>query len=694
MFWKPGTAAPGLEFDKNPVDGEEQPIIFNKYQKLSINQQRARLPIFKYKTSFLYLLENYPVIVIVGSTGCGKSTQLPQYLDEAGWTVGGRMVGCTQPRRVAATSLAQRVAEEMGTVAGMEVGYAIRFTDCTDPFLTRIKYMTDGMLLREMMIDPLLTRYSVIILDEAHERSLHTDVLLGLLKKVQKKRPDLRLVIASATIDAQEFKDFFNGRNTINKDLPESVSIMSIEGRQFDVEILYYHEPVSNYATSAVETAWDIHCMEAEGNILIFLTGQEEIDYVAELLQEKFGVEKGRKKNIKNMHILTLYSALPMEKQMQVFQKAGANTRKVIISTNIAETSVTIDDIVFVIDCGFTKIRTYNANTDTESLVVVPVSQSSANQRAGRAGRLKNGKCYRLYTEDAFYGLKVKNIPEMQRSSLSSVILQLKTMGIENVLQFDFMSSPPASSMIRALEQLYALGALDDNANLTSPLGTNMADIPLAPSLAKMLLASDEYECSEEILSIAAMLSLQSIFINNKALKERRVFFQVHEGDQLTLLSIYNGYINSKLDGKTWCHSNQINYKAMLRATDIRNQLIKYLKKSGIQQLKSAKGQTERIQKAILAGFFMNAAQLQQDGTYKTLRSSYKLSIHPSSVLFKEIPPPWIVFHEVIQTNKEYMKDCTMIESKWLTEVAPHFYDLKQTKLNQIAYDPTTDFNF
>eukprot|EP01126_Amoeba_proteus_P055072 TRINITY_DN6810_c0_g1_i5.p1 TRINITY_DN6810_c0_g1~~TRINITY_DN6810_c0_g1_i5.p1 ORF type:complete len:531 (+),score=94.48 TRINITY_DN6810_c0_g1_i5:246-1838(+) len=487
----------------------------------------------KLELHLLYLLENYSTIVIVGSTGCGKSTQIPQYLDEAGWTKGGRLVACTQPRRVAATSVAERVAMEMGTSVGLQVGYSIRFADRTDPVLTRIKYLTDGMLVREMLLDPLLTRYSVIMIDEAHERSLYTDILLGLLKKVQRKRKDLRVIISSATVDALEFKEFFNTKNEINTTLKDSVALMSVDGRQFPVQVFYLSEPSPNYATTMVETIWEIHNSEPEGDILAFLTGQDEIDDVALLLKEKHIQSHSQKLDLL---VLTMYSGLPMDKQLEVFRKTPLHTRKVVIATNIAETSITIDGIVYVIDCGFVKIRAYNPKTDTESLVVVPISQASANQRSGRAGRVKAGKTFRLYTEKAFHEiLKPKTVPEMQRSNLSTVILQLKAMGIDNILNFDFMSPPPSSSIIRALELLYALGALDDDAKLTPTLGVIMAEFPLPPTLIKMLIASAKYECSSEALSIAAMLSVQNIFTSSKMSKRKK--FQVFEGDHITLLN-------------------------------------------------------------------------------------------------------------------------------------------------------------
>jgi ATP-dependent RNA helicase DDX35 len=526
-FWKPGTIAPGSDIEATQLDRETEKeanvVVYNKHENLSINAQRARLPIFQNKIHILYLLENYPTVIIVGSTGCGKTTQIPQYLHENGWTVGGRCIACTQPRRVAATSVAARVAYEMGVKLGEEVGYSVRFDDCSDPEKTRIKYLTDGMLLREMMLDPLLTKYSVVMLDEAHERSLYTDILIGLIKKVQKKRRDLRVIVSSATVDAEEFKEFFTtSNNWVNPSLKENVAILSIEGRQYPVDIYYTSSPVSDYLQAALNTVFEIHLKEPPGDILVFLTGQEEIESLVKKIKEKNAMYQNRELGLK---VLPLYAGLSMEQQLKPFRPAPPKTRKVIVATNIAETSVTIDGIVYVIDCGFVKIRAYNPKTGMESLVVVPCSQSSCNQRAGRAGRVKAGKCFRLFTEESFHSLPPKPIPEMQRSNLAMVVLQLKAMGIDNVLYFDFMSPPPAEAMIRALELLYALGALDDSAKLTSTFGVKMAEFPTDPQMSKMLLSSGEFGCSEEILTIAAMLSIQSAWVFPKGTTTYRIEF-------------------------------------------------------------------------------------------------------------------------------------------------------------------------
>ncbi|KAM3581319.1 hypothetical protein VKS41_006147 [Umbelopsis sp. WA50703] len=449
-FWKPGTVAPGSTVDRETENETSETLTVigdQSYRYLSIQQQRERLPIFKSRTQLLYLIEKYQTLVVVGQTGCGKTTQLPQYLEEAGWAADGRKIACTQPRRVAATTVAQRVAEEIGGKLGDKVGYTIRFEDVTSDN-TRIKYMTDGMLFRETLIDPLLKDYSVIMIDEAHERSLYTDILLGVLKKIQKRRPDLRLIISSATLDAEEFYDFFNSNTSKDKD-KDTATIISLEGRMYPVDVLYTTEPVNDYVEKAIQTVFDIHIKEPTGDILIFMTGREEIDKVVSEIADRASTLP---QNALGMTPLPIYAGLTTEEQARIFEPTQHGFRKVIVATNIAEASITIDGVVYVIDCGFVKLRAYNPKTGMESLTVAPISKASAKQRAGRAGRLKPGKCFRLYTEESFMQLRDSSVPEMQRSNLAPVILQLKALGIDNVLRFHFLTAPPVEMMTRALE--------------------------------------------------------------------------------------------------------------------------------------------------------------------------------------------------------------------------------------------------
>ncbi|KAF2261344.1 P-loop containing nucleoside triphosphate hydrolase protein [Lojkania enalia] len=669
-------------------DELETPLIAELYKP------PALLPIAQLKDALLYAIETYPLTVIIGDTGSGKTTQIPQFLFQAGWTSDGSVIAVTQqPRRVAATTVAARVAEEVGCQLGQEVGYSIRFEDVTSA-KTRIKFLTDGLLLREMLIDPLLTRYSVVMVDEAHERSLSSDILLGLLKKIMRKRPELRVVISSATLQAENFLDFFApgpAEQVNGKSKEEYGRIVSIQGRVYPVDIFYLAEPVPDYVERAVETVMDIHTNEPEGDILLFLTGREEIEDAIDKIADRI-TDLGP--DHQNLQPLPLYAGLPADQQMYVFQAAGENTRKVIVSTNIAEASITIDGIVYVIDSGFVKLRAYDPTTGIERLVTVPVSKASATQRGGRAGRTQPGKCYRLYTKDSFTTLEESTPPEIQRSNLAPVILQLMNLGIQNIVCFDFFSSPPSKLVIRAMDMLFSLGAISSEARLTKPLGAQMAELPLEPMLAKALLNSPKFGCLYEMLHIAAMTTLQgNAFVsqdgNIKLLDKAKRKFAVEEGDHITLLNVYEAFVTTGKKDAQWCRSNSLNYKAMVKAVSVRNQLKRHLEKLGIQEsalnapdVRRAGGQSsyspsERIRRCLVTGFFAHAARMKPDGTFQTANGETTLWAHPTSILFHR-KADWVVYHEIMETkNKIFIRDITKIEMDWLTEYAPEYYRVR-----------------
>ena len=633
---------------------------FGKITTLSMKEQRESLPIFKLREPLVQAIRDNQVLVIVGETGSGKTTQVTQYLAEEGFADHGK-IGCTQPRRVAAVSVAKRVAEEVGCRIGQEVGYTIRFEDCTSPD-THIKYMTDGMLQRECLVDPDVKAYSVIMLDEAHERTIATDVLFGLLKKALKRRPDLKLIVTSATLDAEKFSTYFF-----------ECPIFTIPGRTYPVEILYTKEPEPDYLDASLITVMQIHLSEPPGDILVFLTGQEEIDTSCEILYERM---RALGPSVPELIILPVYSALPSEMQSRIFEPAPPGARKVVLATNIAETSVTIDGVYYVVDPGFVKQNAYDARLGMDSLVVTPISQAQARQRAGRAGRTGPGKCYRLYTEAAFRNEMLPNpIPDIQRQNLASTILALKAMGINDLLHFDFMDPPPAQTMLTALESLYALSALDDEGLLTR-LGRKMADFPMDPPMAKMLIASVDMGCSEEMLSIVAMLSIPNVFYRPKdkqaqADAKRAKFFQP-EGDHLTLLTVYNAWVSSRFS-MPWCMDNFIQGRALRRAQDVRKQLVGIMDRYHHDILSCGPNYT-RIRRAICSGYFRNAAKRDPQEGYRTLaESGGNVYLHPSSSLFHR-PPEYVVYHEVVMTSKEYMREVTAIEPKWLVEVAPRFF--------------------
>ncbi|XP_035230682.1 probable ATP-dependent RNA helicase DHX35 [Stegodyphus dumicola] len=533
--------------------------------------------------------------------------------------------------------------------------------------------MTEGMLINEMMSDPLLKCYSVLILDEIHERSLNSDIILGLLKKIIKKRPDLKLVISSATFEAETVYRFFNKNESDDKSKDTAV-IISVEGRNYPVDIHYTIEPFPNYIKASVETAIKIHINEQPGDILIFLTGQDEVEQATAMLID-YARDLKNKSDVKKMFVVPLYGAMPIGEQLKAFKPVHRNVRKIVVSTNIAEASLTINGITYIVDCCFVKLKYFNPHSCTDSLIVVPVSQASAEQRSGRAGRVRSGKAYRLCTEQDFLKLPQFTVPEMQRSNLAPVILQLKALGIENILRFNFPSAPPSKHVISAIELLYALGALDENGSLTNPLGLQMAEFPLHPMFSKMLLISGEFECTDEVLTIAAMLQVQNVFMvaPGKKLEAKRAKwkFAVEEGDFLTFLNVYNAFIKNM--NKHWCEENCLNYKGLLRAKEIRLQLFKLLRKFKMPTVVN-KRDRDSLRKCIVSAFFANAAFLHYTGVYKTVRGEHTLYIHPESVTSLTTQPKWVVFNEVLHTTKEYMRDVTVIEPSWLYELAPHYY--------------------
>ena len=638
---------------------------FQKPTKLSIEEQKKSLPVYDMRTDLIRMVKGNQFIVIVGETGSGKTTQIVQYIYEEGLNVingDSKIIGCTQPRRVAATSVAKRVSEEVGCDLGEEVGYNVRFDDKTTP-KTKIKYMTDGMLEREALTDPEMSKYAVIMLDEAHERTIATDVLFALLKKAALSNPNLKIIVTSATLDSDKFSKFFN-----------NCPILNIPGRTYPVEVLYTKEPEMDYLSAALDTVMQIHISEPTGDILVFLTGQEEIDTSCEVLAERAKVLGD---SAPELIILPVFSALPAEMQARIFEPTPPGSRKVVLATNIAETSITIDGIYYVVDPGYVKLNAYDPKLGMDTLKISPISKAQANQRSGRAGRTGPGKCYRLYTEQSYTNEMLPNsIPEIQRQNLSHTILMLKAIGINDVIQFEFMDPPSKNSMMTSLEDLYMLEALDDDGELT-PLGRKMADFPMEPALAKTLIKSVDLNCTEEILTIVAMLSVQSIFHRPKDKQviadQRKARFHSTKGDHLTLLNVYNRWRTSKYS-KDWCRDNFIQERSMRHAKEVRRQLQTIMTKHNYP-VNSCGSDLDAVRKCLCCGYFKNVAKRESGEGYKTLSKNESVYLHPSSSQFGK-NPEYLLYHAIVMTSREYMHHVTVIDPEWLCEYAPKYFKL------------------
>ncbi len=700
-----------------------------------IQELRRNLPVYSFRKKLVESINANPenkVLLVAAETGSGKSTQIPAYM----LPYTGRVV-VTQPRRVAAVTLASRVALEQGCKTGQRVGYRVRFDDCTSTE-TQLIYATDGMLLREAMADPLLQAYSVVFLDECHERSLQTDILIGVVHGARKARKAkrmeaLQLVLMSATLEINTFQEFFGYDNII---------VVEIPGRQYPVQTLYTKSPVEDYMEATLATIVQVHTHELPGDILVFLTGQDEIENLARLLRQVLQEENEKSKQqwtgdqvqslgdvqntpsahsvVSGVSVCPLYAALPPEQQLLAFEeKPPGCSRKIVLATNIAETSVTIPDIKYVIDTGKHKCRQV-LSTGMETLQIQDISQAQAAQRAGRAGRVQAGFCFRLFTEEAFTKLPEASLPEILRVSLSQVVLQLKGMGIEDPREFDFVTPPETDGLRRAVELLYALQALDEKLKLTD-YGKKLANLPLDPIYGHLLLQSTVYSCTREILTVVAVLSSDHLlFRPNNELAAKAVAahrrFASHEGDFPTYLNVYNSWQNEaiyvpasaggikaqsnvwrrdstkRLLHLDWCHQNFVSSRSLVRAYDIRQQLEQLCSSArtglNIDTTTSCGKDQIRFLKCIAAGLFLQAAGRQvtseisgsgrvgsSHGKYLTTMGKESVSIHPTSLMFGRQPPPsWVVYSELIATKRIYIRGVTQIKEEWLKEVAPTFY--------------------
>jgi len=644
------------------------------------------LPITARKDEIVAAIRERQVVIIAGETGSGKTTQLPKMCLEAGLGIEAK-IGCTQPRRIAALSISQRVAEELGVNWGREVGCKIRFDDRSSPE-TYVKFMTDGILLAEMQGDPLLCEYNAIILDEAHERSLNIDFLLGYLKGLLAKRPELRLIVTSATIDTQAFSKAFN-----------DALIIEVSGRLHPVEVVYSPlDAVSEdageltYIDLAVRTAEQIAAEPGPGDVLIFMPGERDIRETRDLLNTRLG---------DFVEIIPLFARLSAGEQQRVF--APASRRKIVIATNIAETSLTIPGIRYVIDSGLARVSRYNPRTRTRRLPIEPVAQSSANQRKGRSGRVQNGVCIRLYSEEDFSARPAFTQPEIQRANLAEVILRMKAFRLGEIETFPFINPPAPASIQGGYQLLEELGALDSVRELT-PLGRDLARLPIDPTLGRMLLQAQHEHATRELLIIAAGLSIQDP--RERPLDQKDAAAAAHKrfaapnSDFLTLLNIWNAVheqwetLRTQNQRRKFCKAHFLSYLRMREWQDLYAQLQQALEELGTLRISESSAAYEAIHRSILAGLLGHIATRAERNLYRAA-ANRQLNVFPGSALFERAPvqgrsrkasskdpraptpektsqPEWIMAGEIVETSQLFARTLAGIDPAWIIELAPH----------------------
>ncbi|KAG0153390.1 hypothetical protein PDIDSM_5243 [Penicillium digitatum] len=666
-------------------------------------ETRRKLPVFENADLIRDLLREQDVMLLVGETGSGKSTQIPQFLVDEFWCrpvptqitrdgkterkmVGG-CIAITQPRRVAAISLARRVAEEMGTPLGShspasKVGYSVRFDTSTSPS-TRVKFLTEGMLLQEMLHDPNLTKYSAIVVDEVHERGINVDLTLGFLRNLVSGKKEgrggvpLKVIVMSATADMESLTDFFQQgftkqepqqkaietaeaeANRTDASSQKDISVCRIKGRQFAVKTIYSPAPVHDFVDAALKTIFQIHQKEPlPGDILVFLTGQETVEALEHLVNE---YAMSMDPSLPKILVLPLFAALPQAAQQRVFTPAPPRTRKVVLSTNIAETSVTVSGVRHVIDCGKAKVKQFRTRLGLDSLLVKPISKSAAIQRKGRAGREAPGQCFRLYTEKDYLALDETNTPEILRCDLSQALLNMKARGVDDIVGFPFLTRPPREALEKALLQLLNINALEDDGKI-SAVGLHIAKLPLTPTLGRVLLAGAEngHEC---------LLDKKK---KEAAEAARRDLYR-REGDHLTMLMTVRVYAAEQADRKAWAERHLVSHRAMQSVMDVRKQLrtqcrqAKLLTNEALNITSSHDPSPILILQSFLAGFATNTARLVPDGSYRTIVGNQTVAIHPSSVLYgKKLEA--IMYNEFVFTNRSYARGVSAVQMDWVGE--------------------------
>ncbi|KAF1993284.1 ATP-dependent RNA helicase-like protein [Amniculicola lignicola CBS 123094] len=680
--------------------------------------QRKSLPIWPHADSIRQALKNNNVLVLTGETGSGKSTQVPQFLLSENWCK--KCIAITQPRRVAAISLARRVGEEMGSLVGSQspaakVGYSVRFDNSSGPN-TKIKFLTEGMLLQEMLRDPSISQYSAVIVDEVHERSVNVDLILGFLSNIvsgreqsQGRKDPLKVVVMSATADVEALVDFFAGEskneetdggniktittkdkkalNVPAKSPPDQslhlskhgISTCFVEGRQYPVKTIYLPEPTQDWIETALKIIFQIHYKEPlPGDILVFLTGQDAIESLEKLVND---YAEGMDKDVPKLLTLPLFAALPQHAQQRIFTPTPPRTRKVILATNIAETSVTVPGVRYVIDCGKSKIKQFRNRLGLDSLLVKPISKSAAIQRKGRAGREAAGRCYRLYTEEGYKYFEERTVPEILRCDLSHAILTMKARGVDDVLNFPFLDRPPREALEKALLQLLTLNAVTETSAI-SETGTKMAKLPLTPTLGRVIVEAATRDCLIDVIDIISALSVENVFLNlvteekkEEAAATRGELYK-REGDHMTLLTTVQRFAEEVSDRKAWCERHFVSHRAMRNVMDIRKQLRQQCNQLSLVPLSSdptvsttpSEAHTNAILQSLLRGFISNTARLMPDKSYRTVMGNQTVSIHPSSVLFgKKVEA--ILFSEFVFTGKAWARGVSAVQSDWVQTV-------------------------
>mmetsp|Transcript_69078 Transcript_69078/g.202239 ORF Transcript_69078/g.202239 Transcript_69078/m.202239 type:complete len:711 (-) Transcript_69078:184-2316(-) len=661
-------------------------------------ESSAALPVHGFRKEIIEAVKQHQVVVLVGETGSGKTTQVPQFLHSAGFSRRG-VIAVTQPRRIAAISVAARVASEMHCSVGGLVGYHVRFSNQTSKE-TRVKYMTDGMLVRESTGKYGLSSCSVVVLDEAHERSIHTDVLLGLVKSALDDGAPLKVMVMSATLDAHPFVKFFGG--------PERAHLMNVPGRQHPVQLYYTPSPEPDYLEAALVAVLQLHLVRPPGDMLVFLPGQEDIDGLARLLEEKRQVlaERRREKpqepltvssnagngavsaslpppnRVDDLIVRPIYASLPFDQQELVFQPAPPGCRKVVLATNIAETSITISGIRYVVDTGLVKLKICHPQTGVEVLQLVETSKASAGQRAGRAGREAPGEAYRLYAEPELGRMPAQTPAEILRCEMSSVYLQLKALGIEKIPSFPLVDKPPQEALVKAAHFLCRIGALD-RADALTAVGQKLAALPIHPLYAFCLLVATEFECVAEVLSIVAMLSTEMpFFISTGAGREvapaTRSLLH-NDGDHLSLLNIFSKW-KKHPDQRSFARQHALNQTALERAATIRTQLKELVQSAwGAERITSCGGEKNWsvVRRSLLKACFTQTARRDDvhQNAYMTLLSHQKAKLHPSSVLFRRWPPPsCVIYAELVTTTRNYLRIATEVDPLWLPELCPRHF--------------------